>query len=289
MKLGFIGLGMMGVRMAKNILKDHKKLNIWNRTQEKGKELIEMGAEWKNSPYEIAKESDVIFLMLKDKDTVNEVIFGEKGIWDALSENKIVVDMTTTLPEYSVYLYNKFKEKKAHFLDSPVLGTLPQAENRELIIITGGDREIFEKVKSYFDSMGKKVIYVGKSGSASYLKLFINILGAVSILTLSEGLLYLEKAGIDRNLAVELINELAFGSKAMFIKGKNILENNFSPFFKLELMEKDVRYYVETSKKLGTTSFITSLTSELYRAAKNKGFKDLDFSAVYKLIKELNS
>jgi len=289
MKAGFIGLGMMGIRMAKNILKDHKKLNIWNRTKEKGKELIETGAEWKNSPYEIAKESDVIFLMLKDKDTVNEVIFGEKGIWDALSENKIIVDMTTNLPEYSIYLYNKLKEKKVHFLDSPVLGTLPQAENRELIIITGGDREIFEKVKPYLDSMGKKVIYVGKAGSASYLKLFINVLGAVSILTLSEGLLYLEKAGIDRNLAVELLGELAFGSKAMFIKGKNILENNFNPFFKLELMEKDVRYYVETSKKLGTTSFITSLTSELYRIAKNKGFKDMDFSAVYKLMKELNS
>ncbi len=288
MKLGFIGLGMMGVRMAKNILKDHKKLNIWNRTKEKGKELIELGAEWKNTPYEIAKESDITFLMLKDKDTVNEVIFGEKGIWNALSENKIIVDMTTNLPEYSIYLYNKLKEKKAHFLDSPVLGTLPQAENRELIIITGGDKEIFEKVKPYLDSMGRKVIYVGKSGSASYLKLFINILGAVSILTLSEGLLYLEKAGIDRNLAVELLNELAFGSKAMVIKGKNILENNFKPFFKLELMEKDVRYYVDTSKKLGTTSFITSLTSELYRTAKNKGFKDLDFSAVYKLIKELN-
>ncbi len=289
MKIGFIGLGMMGIRMVKNLIKEFGEVNVWNRTKQKAKEILKMKGKWRKSPCEIAKNSDIVFLILKDKEAVNEVIFGENGLWHGLSEGKIVIDMTTNLPEYSIYLYNKLKEKGVYFLDAPVLGTLPHAEKRELIIIVGGDRNIFEKIKRYFYAMGRRVEYIGESGSASYLKLFINVLGAVSILALSEGLIYLERAGIDGDFALSILEELAFGSKAMVVKGRSILKNDFEPFFKLELMEKDIRYYVESVKRLGVTGFIPSLTSEIYRLAKNKGFGNLDFCAVYKIIEELNS
>ncbi len=287
MRIGFIGLGMMGKPMVKNLMKEFGKTNLWNRTKEKAKTLLKQKGAWMKNPFELAKNSDLIFLMLEDKKAVEEVVFGEKGLWKGLRKNSILIDMTTNLPEYSIFLYKKLREKNVHFLDAPVLGTISHAENKELVIIAGGDKKIFNRVKKYFDAMSRKTIYIGKHGSGAYLKLFINILGAVSIAILSEGLIYLEKAKIDRKKAIEILSEITFGSKAMVMKGKNILENNFEPFFKLKLMEKDIRYFIETSKNIDSPVIISSVVSEMYRIGKRKNFSNLDFSAIYKIYKEL--
>lgn len=287
MRIGFIGLGMMGRPMVQNLMKEFGEINLWNRTKEKAKNLLKHKGIWMKNPFELAKNSDLIFLMLEDKKAVEEVIFGGKGLWKGLNKDSIVIDMTTNLPEYSIFLYKKLREKKINFIDAPVLGTIPHAENRELVIIAGGDKKIFKRVKKYLDAMSRKTIYIGKPGSGTYLKLFINILGAVSIAILSEGLAYLEKAKINRKKAVEILSEITFGSRAMVIKGKNILANNFKPFFKLKLMEKDVRYFVETSRKIDSPAIISSVVSEIYRIAKRKNFSNLDFGAVYKIYKEL--
>ncbi len=287
MRIGFIGLGMMGRPMAKNLMKEFGKLNLWNRTKEKAKNLLKQKGIWMKTPSELAKNSDLIFLVLEDKKAVEEVIFGDKGLWKGLNKDSTVIDMTTNLPEYSISLYKKLREKNIHFIDAPVLGTIPHAENKELLIIAGGDKNTFKKVKKYLDAMSRKTIYIGKPGSGAYLKLFINILGAVSIAILSEGLVYLEKAKIDRKKAIEILSEITFGSSAMVIKGKNILANNFKPFFKLKLMEKDARYFVETSRKIDSPSIISSVVSEIYRIGKRKNLSNLDFGAVYKIYKEL--
>jgi 3-hydroxyisobutyrate dehydrogenase-like beta-hydroxyacid dehydrogenase len=286
-KIGFIGLGLMGSRMAKNLIKAGYSLNVYNRSLEKTQELAKIGAYVAKSPKEVGAKSHTIVTMLSDSPAVEDVILGNNGVLEEIMEGAAIIDCSTISPRSSVKIANEAEKKGIGMLDAPVAGSKRQAEEGTLIFLVGGKKQVYEKNLEILMGMGKKSFYIGQNGMGSYMKLVMNMLNAVNLQALAEALVFGMKAGIDPELMVEIINSTGARSGGSEVKGKSMISGNYETAFALKLMCKDMNLVKEETRNLDVPTPTASIVNEIYTIAKAKGKGELDYSAVMEVMKEM--
>ncbi|MFQ6082732.1 MAG: NAD(P)-dependent oxidoreductase [Candidatus Aminicenantia bacterium] len=286
-KIGFIGLGLMGKPMARNLIKKGFSLAVYNRTLKKVEEFRKEGIEGYSTPQEVAQDCEVVITMVTDHKAVEEVILGEKGAINNVKPGTVFIDMSTISPRASIKISQKLKEKGCFFLDAPVSGSTWAAQEGTLAIMVGGEKEVYENNLDVLKAMGKKVVYMGPNGCGSYAKLINNLIGATFAGVLAEGIITAEKVGLDVSSLLEILSSGAFKSPLIEIKGPKMAVKDYSPQFSLNLMFKDLCYMMETSKELGLPILLGSLTKKIYQAAKNTTDGQLDYAVIVEFYRKL--
>jgi 3-hydroxyisobutyrate dehydrogenase-like beta-hydroxyacid dehydrogenase len=281
MKVAFIGLGIMGSRMANNLLKHQVDLIVYNRSIQATQPLAAQGAQVANTPQEAVKEADIVFTMLASPQVVNTLAYGDQGFLQNMQSNAIWVDCSTVSPADSIASAQEAAKHGITFLEAPVAGTKPHAENAELVFFVGGESTPLEKVTPYINMMGKKVVHVGDVGKAASLKILINYLLAQGMLAFAEATIVGEKLGLERNFLLDFLPNLPVAAPFLKAKADNIKHNNNDVQFPLELMHKDLTLFGDTASSQGITGLSTDVSKSLYQEAMDKGLGREDFSAIY--------
>ena len=237
--ISYLGLGTMGSGMASNLLRAGYQLIVWNRSAEKCKPFARKGARVADSPADAARDVDLVIYMLSNDQAVEEVVFGAKGILGEIKEGQVAMDMSTVLPATSLREQEAYAKRGVDFLDAPVFGSKQEAADAKLWIMAAGNKAIFEKVKPVLEHLGQTVHYFGKNGNAAAMKLVGNLMVALEMEALAEGLVLAQKAGLDLNTVMEVVKVADFRSPLLVGNGQNILKRDFSPSFALKLMLKD--------------------------------------------------
>ncbi|MCX6660206.1 MAG: NAD(P)-dependent oxidoreductase [Candidatus Bathyarchaeota archaeon] len=286
-QIGFIGLGIMGSGMAKNLVKAGYPLNVYNRSLEKAEGLEKIGAFVAKSPKEVSARSGAIITMLSDSPAVENVILGDNGVLEGIRKGSVIVDCSTISPRVSVKIANEAEKKGVEMLDAPVAGSKRQAEEGTLIFLVGGKKQVYEDNMQILKAMGKNSFYIGQNGMGSYMKLVMNMINAINLQALAEALVFGMKAGIDPDLMVEIINSTGARSGGSEAKGKSMIKGNYETAFALKLMCKDMNLVREETRNLDVPTPTTSIVNELYTMAKVKGKSDLDYSVIMEVMKEM--
>jgi glyoxylate/succinic semialdehyde reductase len=286
MKIGFIGLGIMGSRMAKNLLKNKVDLAIGNRSKEKAEELINMGARWFDDPQELAANCDVLFSMLSTPEVVEELAFGKNGFVFSMNKNSIWVDCTTVNPSFSKRMDEKANELGIRFLDAPVAGSLVPAEKGELVFLVGGEKKDFDEVLFLLAHMGKTSKYMGGCGSGASTKMVVNSMLGQAMVAFSEGVSLGKSLGISQDKLFDLLVGGPIASPFISLKKNKIETGDYSPEFPLKWMHKDL--FLATQSAYENDCVVPSLNAakDLYGSAKANGMADQDMSAIFKYINE---
>ncbi|OEK06943.1 NAD(P)-dependent oxidoreductase [Roseivirga misakiensis] len=281
MKIGFIGLGIMGSRMATNLIKSGFELVLYNRTKSKAQDLLQKGAEFVESPEALAKSVDIVFTMLSTPGVVQEV---SDKILPNLKHDSWWVDMSTVNPSFSRALSKKALMAKVNFVDAPVAGSKAPAENGELLFLVGGKQEELQALAPYFDSMGRKSIFLDEVGNGANLKMLINLLLAQSMTAFSEAMALGKEMGLPSNQLLDILTVTPV--TAPFIGGlkTRLANDNFETNFPLKWIHKDIMLALDTASELKVKMASLEQTETLYKAAIENGFGELDFSAIYKSI-----
>jgi 2-hydroxy-3-oxopropionate reductase len=283
--VGFIGTGLMGLPMAKNILAKKFKLNVWNRTPGKTQELKKKGAKVFDDIKNLVQNSKVIVSMLANDDVCKAVLI--KKIQPYLKKGQIVIDMSSTTQNTALEIGKALKKKKVFFLDAPVSGGTIGAEKGTLAIMVGGDKKIFNVMMPLFKSMGT-AIYVGKTGCGQVAKLANQTIVGISIGAVSEALILAEAAGADPKAVREIILQGFAGGPILKNHGLRILTKNFKPGGKASTQLKDMNNIISTAKKYKLNLPIAKKVQELYAKTVKSGRANLDHSALYLFIKALS-
>jgi 3-hydroxyisobutyrate dehydrogenase and related beta-hydroxyacid dehydrogenases len=282
MSVGFIGLGSLGKTIAKRLIDQGVPLVVWNRTREKA---LDLGVEIAQSPAELSKKVNTIFVMVFDSQASEEVIFGKEGLVQGDIKGKTIIDMTTNHYRYVEFAYQELKKLGAYYLDAPVLGSVIPAQRGELTILVAGEKEKFEEHKGLFEKFCRAIYYVGEVGNATKLKLINNIVLGGFMEILASAIALGERAGFDKELIINILNDGAGKSYILDVKKRKLLEEDFSTHFSVDLIYKDLHYAQDLVKDLNAFTFSLQNVKEAYGLARAMGLKDLDFSAVYKVFK----
>ena len=288
LRVGFIGLGIMGSAMAMNIHKKGFPLIVYNRTRSKAEPFAKLGVPVANSPREVAEKSDVVIDMVTDAPDVEEVLFGRDGVVYGAHPGLIVIDMSTNSPEYARYFAKRLAEYGIEFLDAPVTGGDVGARQGTLTIMVGGKREVFEKVRPVLEAMGKTIIYAGDVGNGQMLKLLNQIVVGIDMLAVAEAMALAKKAGIDMDKLFTVLSTGAANSFTVQYYMPKMMKGDYEPGFRAAHLKKDLRYALETANKLGAPLPGTAITLELYNALVAKGLGDKGTQALLKLYYELS-
>ena len=279
--VAFIGLGAMGSRMAANLLGAGFKLRVWNRDAAKVKPLADKGAATAGSAAEAVKGADFVVSIVSDDVATREVMLGSAGVVGAAAAGTIVLDCSTNTPGMAREVAKAAKARGVLYLDSPVLGSLPQAQGKELVIMVGGDKAAFDKAQPVLAAMGRLARYMGESGAGATIKLVNNMLSASLIAALGEAAQVIEAAKLDPKAAAEVLGEGAVGCRVVKGKLPKMLARDFSPQFALELMDKDVRYFLQLASEVDRPTPLASLVRSQFQAARRGKLGKLDSSAVF--------
>jgi len=271
LKIGFVGLGIMGHPMAGHILRENYPLTIYNRTRSKTKELASKGARVANSPAELAGVSDVIITIVSDSPDVEEIVAGTDGILQGIRPNSVVIDMSTISPEVERKLDDKLRAKDCTLIDAPVSGGDVGAQNATLAIMVGGERATFDRISPILQVMGKSITYCGPVGSGQLTKLCNQILCSTTLLGVSEALIFAHKNGLNPSIMIDAIKGGAAGSWQLSNIGPKIVENDYDPGFMVDLMQKDLRLVMESAGLSQVALPATSLVNQLFRSAQARG------------------
>ncbi|NVM46419.1 MAG: NAD(P)-dependent oxidoreductase [Candidatus Lokiarchaeota archaeon] len=286
--IGWIGTGVMGKSMCAHILNAGYKISVYNRTKEKAKELVDMGATWCSNPKEVAEKSDILFTIVGFPHDVEEVYLGENGILKSVKNGSILVDMTTSEPSLALRIYNIAKKMGASSLDAPVSGGDVGAKNGTLAIMSGGDKEIYDKVYPLFELMGKNIAYMGKAGAGQHTKMSNQILIASTMIGVVESLLYAHKAGNDLNEVINVIGKGAAGCWSINNLGPRIVEGNFDPGFFIKHFIKDMGIALKEAKNMNLSLPGLALAYQFYISATALGFENLGTQGLYKVLAKMN-
>jgi 3-hydroxyisobutyrate dehydrogenase len=282
--LGYIGLGVMGGRMAARLLSKGHAVVGYNRTRSKAEALAGDGLRVANTPREVAAAADVTFVMVANSDALKSVADGADGFIAGLSAGKIVVDMSTVSPALSRALAARVRDSGAEMVDAPVSGSVLTLEQGKLSIMVGGERATFDRLKPLLEDIGPKVTYVGAHGLAVSMKIATNISVGVQMLAFAEGVLLAEKSGIARETAVDVMTHSAIGSPMLQYRGPFVLQMPAEAWFNTTMMQKDLRLALEMGGELGVPLPTTSTTNEWLTAARAMGLADADFAAVFQAL-----
>ncbi len=280
LRVGYIGLGLMGTSIAANILKAGFPLTVHNRSRPPVDDLIARGAHSASSPQAVAQASDVVFTCLPDSPDVEAVVLGPDGVRDGSRPGMIFVDNSTIKPESARHMARELEAVGVHSLDAPVSGGDVGAREATLAIMVGGPEVAFEAVQPIFRAMGKTITHVGESGAGQVAKACNQIMAAAQMVALSELLLLARKAGVDPRRVVEAIRGGAAQCWSMDVKPPRLFAGNRQPGFKARMMRKDLAIILETGAAYGMPLPDTALHLQLYEAMIQMGMGDLDNSAI---------
>lgn len=286
MKISFIGTGLMGFPMAKNLLKKNLDLKIFSRTLEKSKPLEEFGGKLTNSLSEAIIDSDIIFTMLTDDDAVEKVL-GNTQFLNNLKAFSTVIDMSSIKPKIAIKYGKLLKEKNINFLDAPVSGGTIGAEEASLAIMVGGDKKVFDNVIDVLKIMGNPTL-VGPIGSGQISKLANQIIVGVTIGAVAEAITLCEKSGVDANKFIKALSGGFADGKILQNHGKRMIKKDFSPKGKVSTHLKDMNNILECANDFNTQLPISNLIQSMFKSLVDNGNSDDDHSALYKEIENLN-
>ena len=282
--VGFIGLGIMGGPMAKNLLRAGYSVTVHNRTRQKSDEAAREGATVADSPAEVARRTAVIFLCLGDSDSVERVT---REMLDDVQPGSIVADCTTISPAASRMIAERFRERGVAFLDAPCSGSKAGATNGTLTFMVGGDPQAFERLREYLLAMGKKVFYLGGPGMGLQVKLTQNLIGALIFQAMAEGFVLARKAGLAPASVLEVLQASVARAPLIEAKLPPVLVRRFEPHFSLKWMHKDMSLMLESGRELGVPLPATALVHELFGASIAMGHGEEDFAAAITLLEGL--
>ena len=285
--IGFIGTGLMGFPMAKNILKAGYKVKAFNRSKNKAEPLKDFGAEISNSIGELVKESHVVITMLTNDDVVNEVM-GSDDFLNNLKPNSTVIDMSSVKQTTAVNHGKNLKSRKINYLDAPVSGGTIGAEEASLAIMIGGEQIVFESVKDILKSMGNPTL-VGPIGCGQVSKLANQIIVGLAIGAVAEAVTLCEKAGADPNKMIKALSGGWADSKVLRTHGKRMIDKDFSPKGKTSSQLKDMNNILECANNYNTQLPISNLVKEMYKSLVENGHGEIDHSSLYKEIERINN
>ena len=287
-KVGFIGLGIMGGPMAKNLMQAGHELVLYTRTRQKAEDLVGSGgAEVAGSPREVAQKSTTIITMLPDSPEVREIVAGEDGILEGINEGSLIIDMSTISPVVTKELAAAAREKGASMLDAPVSGGDVGAQQGTLSIMVGGDEADFERARPIFEAVGKTITNVGDVGYGQVVKAANQVVVALTIEAVSEALVLGSKAGVDPEKILDVLSGGLAGNKVMEVKREKFLSHSFDPGFRIELHHKDLGIALAAGREYGVALPVTSIVDQMLEALKTKGRGDRDHSAILTLIEDL--
>jgi 3-hydroxyisobutyrate dehydrogenase len=270
-KVGFIGLGVMGKHMAVNLVRAGFSITVWNRTKSKINELIKMGAVAAESPKNVAEKSDIIITMVSDSPDVEAVVLGEDGIIEGAQKGQLVIDMSTISPDVTRKIAVALGEKGVDMLDAPVSGGEIGARDGTLSIMAGGPRNRFDEAQPVFKAMGKRITYMGGNGMGQTAKLCNQVICTLNIQAVCEGLMLGAAAGLDVNSLLEVVTAGAANSWQLSNLGPKMVKRDFTPGFRIKHQLKDIRLALATAEGMKLPLPATGLTQQLFRAAEAEG------------------
>lgn len=283
MEIGFIGTGVMGASIIKNMFKQDFKVNVYNRTKSKTDELVQLGATWYDTPELVTQASDIIFTMVGFPKDVEEIYYGKQGIFEADVKGKILVDLTTSTPTLAVKIAETAQEQGAYALDAPVSGGDLGAKNGTLTIMVGGEKEIYEKVLPIFESFGKTFMLHGGAGKGQHTKMANQIMIAGTMTGMTEMLVYAQAAGLDLEKVIDTLGGGSAANWSMLNYGPRILREDYSAGFFVKHFIKDLKIALDESEKLSIKLPSTDLAKTLYNQLAEKGYENDGTQALIKL------
>ena len=286
-QLGFLGLGIMGYRMAGHLLKAGHDVALWSHTGSKAQQLAKAGKGTAvATPREVSERADYIFYCVGDTAMARQITVGAGGLIEAVRKDAIVCDCSSIAPTASIELGKAFTAKGAHFLDSPVTGSTGGAEKATLTFMIGGDKAVFERAKPYMEIMGKLFYYCGPAGQGLKAKVTQNLVGASIMQSFAEGLVLAAKAGIAPELMIDILENSAAKSGIASYKAPFILNRDFVTNFSSKWMHKDVGFALELAKSLDLPLPTSAVTHQMLQAAIAKGWGDNDFCSVIRVLED---
>lgn len=280
MKVGFIGLGIMGKPMSKNLLKAGYTLVVRDSNPQNEAELVELGATAAKTPKEVAKQCDVIITMLPNSPHVKEVALGENGIIDGAKAGAVLIDMSSIAPLASREIHQALAEKGIKMLDAPVSGGEPKAIDGTLSVMVGGDKAVFDAHYDLMKAMAGSVVHTGDIGAGNVTKLANQVIVALNIAAMSEALTLATKAGVNPDLVYQAIRGGLAGSTVLDAKAPMVMDRNFKPGFRIDLHIKDLSNALDTSHGIGAQLPLTAAVMEMMQALKADGMGTADHSAL---------
>jgi 3-hydroxyisobutyrate dehydrogenase len=280
MKIGWIGLGNMGAPMSRRLLNAGYAVTVYNRTKTKEAQFVQQGIASAPSPQELITVSDVVFLMVSDDAAVRELFNGAEGLFSRSVQGKIFINMSTVSPAVSKELYALSKEKGAEYIDAPVSGSVKPAEDGTLVIIVGGDKYVYEKVKPLLSVLGRVSVYVGPSGMGNTAKLAVNTFLGIVTQGLAEVTLFAQQQGIATEDVLTIITNSAMASPFVKMKSDALLQNNFHAAFALKHLAKDLRL----ARAEGLQTPLGESVYQSFQDAEKKNLAEEDIIAIIKYL-----
>ena len=285
--VGFIGLGIMGQPMARNLLKAGFGLVVYTRTRRKADGLLAEGARWADSPAAVARQAAMVITMVADSPDVEQVVLGPQGIIEGVRPGGVVIDMSTVSPRVERAIAQQLATRGVAYMDAPVSGGSWGAIQGTLAIMVGGEEDAFRRVLPIFEAMGKSITYMGPSGAGQVTKLVNQVLVAVTLSGVAEALVFGAKAGADLTKTIEAVKGGAAGSWQLANLGPRIVKGDFAPGFMITLQLKDLRLILEMAQELALPLPLTALVAQLYRAAAVDGKGECGTQAVVTVLERL--
>lgn len=287
--VGFIGLGIMGKPMARNLAKAGYDLVIYNRSRDDVDALLAEGAQFQaaGSPREVAEGTTGVITMLPDSEDVRDVVFGPEGLLPAIGKEHLLIDMSTIAPATSVEVNAALREQGGHALDAPVSGGDKGAIAGTLSIMVGGEAEDFQRAMPLFEAMGKTIVHVGGAGAGQIVKACNQIVVAINYAAVSEALVLGAKAGVDPDKIVQVLSGGLAASRVLELKGASMIAHNFEPGFRIDLHRKDLNIALATARASAAPIPVSAVVAQLFEALAAAGRGELDHSALLTVYEEL--
>ena len=288
MKIGIIGTGMLGEAVGLHLLDVGYEITVFNRTKEKTENLKKNGAIVVESPKHVAENSDLVIIVVKDADAVNNIVFGNSGLMGGMHDGMCIADMSTVNPNSTKEISEKVTKTGIDYLEIPVMGGPNVAIKGKLVLMASGEKIIFEKFKKVFDSIAEQSFYLGNTGTAHSIKLAMNLQISMLALSLSEGITLTEKAGFDPEIFLKVLNSTYFKTGMSEGKAYKMIKENYEPTFTLSNLKKDLDTINDAADSCNVELPMAKLARKVYSDAKNAGLGEMDYTGIIEYIKKLS-
>jgi 3-hydroxyisobutyrate dehydrogenase-like beta-hydroxyacid dehydrogenase len=288
-KVGFVGLGAMGQVIVPRLMAAGYEVSGWNRSPERATPLIHAGMIWRDSPADVANDTDVILSMVTDGNAVQTVALGEKGVLSGIGRNGVYVDMGTISPDVTRKVASEFQKRGVAMLDAPLSGSPVTVQQGNASLMIGGDKAAFERVEPVLRAIGPKVTYIGGSGQAATMKLAVNALLMVEVIAFGEAVALAEKGGVAREVALDAILKSVAASPVLGYRGPFILEGKMPkvPLADVTLQQKDMLLVLDLARKLGSPVPLAAAANEMMNACRGLGIDSNDFVVAHEVYRRL--
>ena len=288
MKIGIVGIGMLGEAVGLHLLDVGYEITVFNRSKKKTEKLENKGAIVVDSPKNVAEKSELVIVVVKDADAVKDVVFGDYGILAGRHEGMCIADMSTINPNSTREISKKVTENGIDYMEIPVMGGPNVAINGKLVIMASGKKEVFEKFKTIFESIADQSIYLGDTGTAHSIKLAMNLQIAMLALSLSEGITLTKKAGFDPEIFLKVLNSTYFKTGMSEGKAHKMINDSVKPTFTLANLKKDLDTINDAAESFDAELPMAKIARKIYADATDAGFGDIDYTGIISYIRKLS-